>query len=97
MYFSCKLTYQSLLNVAQTDLMCVKLDLLSVEVDSEASKMLSKFSEWPENYNHHMTRMYDWVVETKGYRPLVIDADDLQRDPGELEIAVHYLSLRVRT
>ncbi len=34
-----------------------------------------------------MQRIYEWVVETKGYRPLVIDADDLQRDPGKLGIA----------
>ena len=32
-----------------------------------------------------MRTMYDWVVETKGYKPLVIDADDLQRDPGEVK------------
>ncbi len=44
-----------------------------------------KFYEWPENWNQYMRKMYEWVVETKGYRPLVIDADDLQRDPGELD------------
>ena len=27
--------------------------------------------------------VYSWIVKTKGYEPLVIDADDLQKDPGE--------------
>ena len=55
---------------------------LSKKQSPEEARKMPKFSEWPENYNHHMKRIYEWVVETKGYRPLVIDADDLQRDPG---------------
>ncbi len=30
-----------------------------------------------------MQRLHQWVVQTKGYKPLVVNADDLQRDPGQ--------------
>ncbi len=46
-------------------------------------KTRRKFYDWPEAQLQYNKAVYDWVVETKGYRPLVIDADDLQRDPGE--------------
>ena len=39
-----------------------------------------KFSEvsWKE-----FEEVYNWIAETKGYQPYVIDADELQKDPGE--------------
>ena len=27
-------------------------------------------------------KVYNWIAKTKGYQPLVIDADELQKDPG---------------
>ncbi len=65
---------------------CAKLDIPSTEEEDPVEfNTKRKFYEWPENWNQYMRKMYEWVVETKGYRPLVIDADDLQRDPGELD------------
>ncbi len=34
-------------------------------------------SSWVE-----LQQVYDWVVETKGYKPVVIDAADLIENPG---------------
>ncbi len=55
----------------------------STETDDPVEfKTRRMFFEFPENDLEYFKRMYEWVVETKGYRPLVIDADDLQKDPG---------------
>ena len=40
--------------------------------------------DWPGASLVEMQRLHQWVVQTKGYKPLIIDADDLQRDPGWL-------------
>ena len=29
-----------------------------------------------------MEKVHNWIIETKGYQRFVIDADDLQKDPG---------------
>ena len=31
-----------------------------------------------------MEKVYNWVVTKKGYKPYVIDADELQNDPGKI-------------
>ncbi len=37
----------------------------------------------PETSWVELKQIYDWVVKTKGYKPIVIDADELQKNPGE--------------
>ena len=29
-----------------------------------------------------MEKVHNWITETKGYQPFVMDADELQKDPG---------------
>ncbi len=33
-------------------------------------------------------QVYNWVVETKGYKPFILDADDLQSDPGKVFLPI---------
>lgn len=58
--------------------------LAIAEYNTEAFEKCRRLFDWPEVSLLELQRLYQWVEQTKGYKPLIIDADDLQKDPGEL-------------
>ncbi len=64
-------------------LMVLVLSCIAEEDQPESFEKRRRVFDWPEASMVELQRLHQWVVQTKGYKPLIIDADDLQMDPGQ--------------